>query len=375
LSDLTQLKYLFFFTRVKNLGNVRIKNIVCKFVDAEEAYNASKSQYLKIEGISKVIADEIILSRDHIFDFEKEFDRIIESAERKNVKITTIFDKDYPENLKRIFDAPVILYYKGNLNSKDKYSVSIVGTRRPTGYGRMVTERFSKELSQKGIPVISGLASGIDSMAHKTSLTNNNLTYAVLGCGADIVYPPENRKLYEEISEKGAVISEFGIGEQPDRVNFPRRNRVISGISLGTIVIESGIKGGALLTAELALDQNKEVFAVPGYINSPASAGTNFLIKNGHAKLVTSSDDVINELEHKLKPVLNKEESAKKEKQVNHLSNVEKKIFESIEYEPLNIDVLNERTGLTISDCLVNLLSLEFKGLIRQLPGKNFVRV
>jgi DNA processing protein len=300
---------------------------------------------------------------------------LIETLDRKKIRIVTIFDKKYPENLKKIFDAPVILFYKGNLKPEDKYSISIVGTRRASGYGKIVTEKFAGELSEIGIPLISGLARGIDSISHRISISRNNLTYAVLGCGADVVYPPENRKLYDEIVGKGAVISEYDPGTEPDKVNFPKRNRIISGISIGTLVIESGLKGGALLTAGFALDQNREVFAVPGYINSPSSEGTNTLIKNGHAKLVTSTDDILKELEIKLKPVLYKEVAEKTNLEIDRLPVSEKKIYESIEYEPVNIDEINERTGLVISDCLVNLLSLEFKGLIRQLPGKNFIRV
>lgn len=174
--------------------------------------------------------------------------------------------------------------------------------------------------------------------------------------------------------ENGAVISEFPIGAQPDKVNFPKRNRIISGISLGSLIIESGIKGGSLLTAEFALDQDKEVFAIPGYINSKQSEGTNEIIKKGQAKLVTDIDDIISELEIKLKPILKKETTAKQEKIVTGLNPAEMKIFKMLNYEPVHIDRINEETGLSISDCLVNLLALEFKGLIRQIPGKNFVK-
>ena len=369
------LKYLFYMTKVKNLGNVRIKNILARCKETKECFELSKRELKRIEGIDEKTSNEILKCRKYLGEYEKEFEKIIKNAEEKNIRIINITDEEYPSNLKKIFDAPVLLYIKGKLNKEDKYSLSVVGTRFPTEYGRNVCERMVKEISKLGIPVVSGLARGIDSMSHRVALENNNLTYAVLGCGVDVVYPKENKKIYEQIIENGAVISEFEIGAAPDKVNFPRRNRIISGISVGTLIVETGLKGGSLITGEFALDQNKEVFSIPGYIYSKKSEGSNELIKNGQAKLVTNVDDILNELSYKLKPILKKGEAEKEEKQIQELSIFEKKIYEVIGIEPIHIDMISEIAEMSISDCLVNLLSLEFKGIIKQIPGKNFIRL
>jgi len=369
------LKYLFYLTKVKNLGNVRIKNILAYCKDARKSFELSKREMKRIEGIDKVTSEEIIKSRKLLKEYEKEYESIIEEAEKKNIKIVSIEDDEYPSNLKKIFDAPVLLYYKGKLFKEDKYSLSIVGTRTPSEYGRNVCEKLTKEISELGIPVVSGLAKGIDSIAHRVALQNDNLTYAVLGSGVDVIYPKDNKRLYDSIVEKGAVISEFEIGADPDKVNFPRRNRIISGISVGTLIVESGLRGGSLITGSFALDQNKEVFSIPGYIYSKKSEGSNELIKNGQAKLVTKVDDILDELSYKLKPILKKSETEKEQKQIQQLNVFEKKIYDVLDYEPIFIDKISELTKISISDCLVNLLSLEFKGIIKQIPGKCFIRL
>lgn len=368
------LKYIFFLTRIKNLGNVKIRNICSHFSNPEDFFKCRESDLKRIDGVDSVISAEIInciSGKDKVF---REFDKVCEHALRKGISMTTIIDNDYPENLKKIFDAPVLLYHKGKLSDADKYSISIVGTRSPTEYGKYNCEKFTESLSALKIPIVSGFARGIDTIVHKVCLKNDNLTYAVFGCGADVIYPYENRKLYYEISERGALITEFDLGAKPDKVNFPRRNRIISGISLGTLVIESGIKGGALLTAEIAVDQNKEVFALPGYINSRQSEGTNELIKRGQAKLVTGTDDILVELQPKLKPFKSKSINDIADSTLESLDEKEKKILNVLDHEPVHIDRINEITSLTVSDCLVSLLSLEFKNLVRQLPGKNFIR-
>lgn len=369
------LKFIWFLSKINKLGNTRIKSILNYFRDEYDFFNCHPNEFKKIEGVDVNIANEIVNAIKYKEEYYREFELILESAERNKVNIISLKSDEYPVNLKYVFDAPVLLYFKGSLHKSDKFSLSIVGTRTPTEYGKYTCEKFTENLSKLGIPLISGFARGIDSVVHKVCIKNCNMTYAVLGCGVDIIYPFENRKLYSEIISNGAVISEFPIGTKPDKVNFPRRNRIISGISLGSIVIESGIKGGSLLTAEFALDQGKEVFAVPGYINSRQSEGTNEIIKKGQAKLITDVNDILQELEFKLKPVLYKESYIKEEKMMSNLNSIEKKIYEVMEYEPKHIDDINIETGLPVSDCLVNLLSLEFKGLVRQVPGKNFLRL
>jgi len=369
------LKFIWFLSKINKLGNTKIRNLLRVFNSSYDFLNCSINELRRIDGIDTNIAAEIECARKDRQRYFTEFENVLRDAERKKINIITILSKEYPSNLKHIFDAPVILYYKGILKTSDKYSLSIVGTRNPTEYGKYTCEKFTEKLSALEIPIISGFARGIDSIVHKVCINKNNLTYAVLGSGVDVIYPSENRKLYSEIIEQGAVVSEFPIGAKPDKVNFPRRNRIISGMSLGSIVIESGIKGGSLLTAEFALDQGKEVFAVPGYINSKQSEGTNEIIKKGQAKLITCVDDILSELEHKLKPVLKKEMFVKEAEVVINLNEAEKKIYDVLGYELKHIDSINEESGLPISDCLVNLLSLEFKGVIRQSMGKNFIRV
>lgn len=372
-----RLKLIYFLTKVKNLGNVRIKSILSKNKDVDEKLLLDYGWLRRTEGINDVIAGNVMEAKQDYAKTEKEFDSILEYSEKSGIKITSYLDEEYPSNLRNIYDMPVILYYKGNLSKNDAYSLSVVGTRFPTEYGRNVCKKFVEELSYNRIPIISGMARGIDSLAHKTALENDNITYAVLGCGIDVIYPPENKKLYNQIAERGAVISEFEMGTEPDKVNFPRRNRVISGISIGTMIVETGKRGGSLITAEFALDQNKEVFAVPGYIYSKQSEGCNNLIKKGQAKLVDTVEDIFSELNYKLYGFLKKEMVNLKEKENSaiELNIFEQSIIDVLDYEPKHIDEINLLTGFSISDCLVNLLSLEFKGLIKQIPGKYFTRI
>ena len=368
------LKYIYLLTQVNKLGNVKIRKLMNHFSSPENFYNCKINDLKRINGIDESISLEILSGIKNKEKYFREFDEIFSRAERSEIKLVCISDKDYPENLKRIFDTPVLLYYKGKLSETDKYSLSIVGTRNPTEYGKYNCEKFTDELSGLNIPIVSGFARGIDTIVHKTCIKYKRLNYAVFGCGADVIYPYENKRLYSEVIECGAVISEFPLGAKPDKVNFPRRNRIISGISVGTIVVESGIKGGALLTAEIAVDQDREVFAFPGNISSKQSEGTNELIKRGQAKLITNIDDILNELEVKLKPILKKDYTAKTDVLTLNLSESENKIYSVLDYDPVHIDTINELTDLTISDCLVNLLTLEFKSLVRQVPGKYFMR-
>lgn len=374
MSSVESLKYIFLLTKVNRLGNVKINNILNHFKSPEDFYKGNINEFRKINGIENNISLEIAKVLKEKDKYFREFDEIINKSAKEKINLISILDDNFPENLKKIFDTPVLLYYKGKLTKNDVYSISIVGTRSPTEYGKYNCEKFTEQLSDLDIPIVSGFARGIDTIVHKTCLKKDKINYAVFGCGVDVIYPFENRKLYFEMIEKGAVISEFTLGAKPDKVNFPRRNRIISGISIGTLVIESGIKGGALLTAEIAVDQDREVFAMPGYINSKQSEGTNELIKRGQAKLVTNIEDILNELDHKLKPILNKEFTEKANKTIIDLNETESKIYSVLNYEPIQIDEINELTNLSISDCLVNLLSLEFKSLVRQIPGKYFIK-
>lgn len=367
---------VYFLKNINSLGDVRIRKILEKYKSLDDLLNLRNEQLKSIEGLSEKIFQEVYCSLDKISEVKTAIENLLSICDTKKIKFTTILDDDYPENLKNIYDPPVLLYYMGELREKDRYSISIVGTRTPSDYGRRVCVDLTKELSDKGIPIVSGLAIGIDSIAHNTCIENGNLTYAVLGSGVDNLYPPDNRILYQKIIEQGAVISEFEVGSKAEKVNFPRRNRVVSGITLGTIIIESAAKGGSLITAECALDQNKELFAVPGNIKARNSEGCNNLIKKGYAKLVMNADDVISELSYKIGDII-ESKSDKKIKKENPSMNVfESKIYNVLDdTEPINIDKICELTEFNVSDCLVNLLTMEFKDLVSQLPGKYFIRI
>lgn len=377
---MNELKYLYFLAGLDGLGSVRIKRLIEKFGSAEKVFSASAKEIAEIENISDKSAYSIVNSFGGIRNFNGTFDSVLSKAEELGVKIIPITSQEYPELLKRIYDPPVMLYTRGNYNKEKLVNcIGIVGTRKPTDYGKRMSEMFADELSSIGISVISGFARGIDTAAHKAVLRNKNskaITAAVFGCGVDMIYPPENKKLYEEMIEKGLLMSEYELSAFPDSVNFPKRNRIISGLSYGTIVIESDVDGGALITARTALDQSREVFAVPGYVTSKLSKGTNALIKNGHAKLVENLDDVLVEISAKLQNVnveLNIISSQQMELEIELQGN-EKLVYETFlkQSEPIHIDLISELSGLNISDSLVTLLNLEFKGCIEQLPGKRF---
>jgi len=264
-----------------------------------------------------------------------------------------------------------LLYTRGKFVDSDDYSIAVVGTRQPTNYGKIQAEKIVTDLVAQNITIVSGLARGIDSVAHTSALKNNGRTIAVIGSGLDVIYPAENKKLFNEIKEKGVIISEFNLGTIPNAENFPKRNRIISGLTLGTLVIETAITGGAMQTARLALDQNREVFATPGNLGVKQSEGTNILIQRGEAELVINAEDILTELELKLKPIIGKNIP----KPHKDLSIFEANIYNCLFNEPLQIDKIAEITNLSTSDCLVNLLSLEFKGMVKQLPGKMFMLI
>lgn len=369
------LKLFYFLKSITSLGDVRIRRIAEKFNNLGHLFSSDLQTLKSIDGISEKTLREVESAVNKSNVFEESYLKLLEKLEKSNIKVTTIFDENYPQNLKNIYDAPVILYYYGNMSESDRYSIGIVGTRTPSDYGRKVCRDLSKELANRGLPVVSGLAIGIDSIAHNSCLESGGITYAVLGSGVDNLYPPDNKHLYERIKETGAVISEFEIGAKAEKVNFPRRNRVVSGISLGTLIVESRIKGGSLITAEFALDQNRELFAVPGNITAKNSDGCNNLIKKGYAKLVSSVDDIISEFNIQISDLVNTKSNKIPDTEQKEMNVFEQKIYNALnDTEPTSIDKICELTELNISDCLVNLLTMEFKGLVSQLPGKYFLK-
>jgi DNA processing protein len=362
--QLTNLKLLL---SVDGIGPAKIRKLLAKFRTIEKVLSANLNSLKEV--VNENLAKRIQRLNSNRKKIESALNKELNILSEIRGDIITVWDDSFPSLLKKIYDPPLLLYTKGNFTKDDEYSIAIVGTRQPTNYGKIQTERIASELANQNITIVSGLARGIDSIAHKATLKAGKRTIAVIGSGLDVIYPPENKKLIDEISENGLIISEYELGTKPNAENFPKRNRIISGLSLGCIVVETGVAGGAMQTASFALDQNREVFAVPGNLGIKQSEGTNLLIQRGEAKLIRSSEDVLLELELKLKPVIGKNIPKPK----IEMNLFEEKIISVLKNEPVQIDVIAASTNLTTSDCLVHLLSLEFKGLVKQLPGKMFV--
>ena len=350
---------------VQGIGPTRMRKLISKFESPQAVLNANLTQLTKIEGFDQKIAEKILEGPDEQF-----VENQLELLDKYHTKLITYWDAQYPARLKKIYDPPVFLFYKGNTGCLNNAVMAVVGTRKPSSYGRMITEKFTAELVRRGLAISSGLARGIDTIANKTTLKNAGTAIAVLGNGLDQIYPPENRELYQEIIEKGIIISEYPMATLPDAMNFPKRNRIISGLSLGVLVCEAGDKSGALLTALYANDQNREVFAIPGSIVSEKSAGTNKLIRNG-AKLTSCVQDILDEL----KGQTNLDFSEKTEKTAEpELKGPSKKIYKILNMDPIHIDKLAFDAGMATAEVLSILLILELKGFIRQLAGKMFIR-
>ncbi len=255
---------------IQGIGSTRVRNLIAAFGNSQAVLNAPLQKLIRVQGIERQTALKIKEKVD-----EKYVSSQLKYIEKHEIKVLTYWDHDYPARLKKIYDAPVLLFYKGDISVLKTNAIGVVGTRHPSSYGMMITDKFCRELTKFNLTIVSGLARGIDTIAHRTVLKNEGKTIAVLGSGLDQIYPPENKNVANQIVERGAVISEFLFGTIPDPGNFPRRNRIISGLSLGVLVCEAGVKSGALITAYQALDQNREVFAVPGQINSRKSAAIN----------------------------------------------------------------------------------------------------
>jgi DNA processing protein len=358
-------KYWLGLSFVPGIGDVASKNLISRFHNPEAVFEASTKALDRVEGIGEKAAQSI----KNFSDWDR-VDTEIQNLKRFGFELVSITDKDYPKNLSKIYYPPSILYLHGEICASDEIALAIVGTRAADRYGRLVTERLAAELASMGITIVSGMARGIDSVAHAAALKCGGRTIAVLGSGLDVIYPPENKNLYNQISENGAVISEFHLGSDPDAANFPKRNRVISGLSLGVLVIQASEKSGSLITASFALEQNREVFAVPGNIVSKLSRGTNALIKKG-AKLVDSVEDILGEVDafRRLQPA---ESTVDIGHILERLNQDGKRVFSTLRSEPTHIDDIIKQSGFEPHRVLSTLLSLELEGLITQLPGKMF---
>jgi len=365
---------------IEGLGPSRLRALLDHFGDPQEILRAGRSELMDAPGIGETLSQTIISARGRV-DLRRELNLI----ERNRVGIITIFDENYPKNLKEIFDPPILLYVKGELLPVDFAAIAIVGSRRTSYYGQEITQRISYDLAQKGVTIVSGMARGVDTAAHRGAIKGKGRTIAVWGSGLDVVYPPENARLADEIATCGALISEFPMQTPPYKENFPRRNRIISGLSLGVLVVEAAQRSGALITAGFALEQGREVFAVPGRAGSFTSKGTHNLIKEG-AKLVEGPEDILEELGPALKrysqdidiePKLERSlEPVSDEKHIlPRLNEEEQKIYDSLTEEPIHIDEVVGKTNFPPSLVLSTLTRLEIRKLAKEFPGKMFVRI
>jgi DNA processing protein len=381
----SSLKYWIALKAVEGVGCVGFRTLLTAFESPEAVFRASASTLQVLPGIGPKMAHEILSFTDW-----KKAEQEVTRAETLGVSIVTSQDPFYPYHLLNIYDYPPFLYAKGSLCPKE-IGVAIVGSRLASTYGKYVTEKLSRELALKGITIVSGLARGIDSAAHRGALAGKGRTIAVLGSGLDIVYPPENEALAADIAAQGALITEYPFGTPPNAPNFPARNRLISGISLGVVVVEAGEKSGSLITARIAAEQGRSVFAVPGAIESAGSRGTNRLIKQG-AKLIETVEDILEEIlpQAGLPPVVpesaplfstpevaaddTETTPAPLSSNAGGLGARESKLLSFITEEPTDVDTLIAHSGLTAHEVQSSLLVLALGGIIRQLPGKMYLR-
>jgi DNA processing protein len=366
---------LLVLARIPGIGTHRLRILSEHFEDAAGIAGATARQLIAVGGIDRRTALNIVrfFQGPAMETAGREADEQLARLARSGGHIATLWDERYPSNLRTIYDPPPLLFMQGEFLPQDNTSIAVVGTRVPTPYGIALAERFSLEMARRGITVISGLARGIDTSAHTGALRGRGRTIAVIGSGIDVLYPAENRGLAGKIAHQGAVVSEFEMGTKPDAMNFPRRNRIVSGIALGTLVIETGIEGGAMITAAMALDQNREVFAIPSALSDRRASGTNRLIKEGKALLTESLEDIITELGPRLQGLM--QVIAPASEMQPDLTLFERRLTDMIDDSPVHIDLLAERAGMSAAETMVHLLSLEFKGAVRQLPGKRFVRM
>jgi DNA processing protein len=364
-------------TRIEGLGVRGAHKLIEHLGSPRAAYMASLTQ-LESCGIPAPVA-QAIFAQAGLKEAEKE----LEAAAKVQCQLLTFACDDYPPLLKQIPDPPLVLYVRGDAKVLSQYAVAIVGTRRPTAYGSQVAHRLAHDLAERQLVIVSGMARGVDSAAHHGALEAKGKTVAVFGSGADVIYPRENRRLAEKIMETGAVVSEFPLGTAPTPENFPIRNRIISGLSLGVMVVEAAEYSGSLITARLALEQNREVFAVPGNVTSAQSFGPNHLIKQG-AKLVDQWVDVVEEFPSHIRIQLLPPAGASEGQLATpetaslfeeSLTPDQKAVFEVLRVDEASfVDAVFELVALPPARILQALLELEMNGLIRQLPGKNFIR-
>ena len=365
---MTEFDALLRLHMTRGIGTRTYQALIERFGSSEAILDAPRAELEAVPGIGPKLATAIIeISRT--IDITTE----INLAKEKNVQIIPCTSDQYPKHLKTIYDPPLVLYVKGNILETDVIALAVVGARRCTYYGLSQAERFSRLLAQKGFCIVSGMARGIDAAAHRGAINSNGRTIAVLGCGLGVIYPRENIELAEQITQHGAIVSELPMNTPPDFRNFPPRNRLISGLSLGVLVVESSLNSGSLITAQWALEQGKEVFAIPGNIDNIYSRGTHKLIKEG-AKLVEDITDIIQELGPVAEILNTCDAPPTNDPRSLSLNSQEKKIFSFLSSSPKDIDEIIQLAGLPTSVVTSTLMILEIKKLVKQLSGKRFVK-
>ena len=409
---MTEKEALILLNSLKDFGFIRMKSLLRIYKTPQQILGKGTLAGLqRAEGIGKAVASSIVETAK---DGKEKLTRELDLVRKNKIKVISIFDKEYPSLLKSTYNPPLLLYVKGEIIPEDTISLGIVGSRLSSYYGLETAKRLASQLAQRGITIVSGMARGIDTASHKGALQAKGRTIAVLGSGLGVIYPRENKKLFLEIAEAGAVVSEFPYETIPDRQNFPMRNRIISGLSLGIVVVEAAKYSGSLITANFALEQGREVFAVPGKVSSATSKGTNNLIKRG-AKLAEDADDIIEELEPLIGRYLEviKKDNISREMALTgdrpgsadrsgqrpvdlrlkplsgaagqdgtpartalqpRLSTEEKKVYQPLSDDPVHIDEIVEKVNLPVANVSSILMKLELNQLIRQLPGKRFVK-
>ena len=353
-------RYWVGFNIVRGVGPTRMRALLDYFGDVERAWNASSSE-LRSAGLDRRSLENLLAARSAL-DLDQELERIAAVG----AQVLTWESPDYPRLLHEISAPPPVLYVKGTITEEDVWAVAIVGTRRASDYGREVTRRLAAALARSGITIVSGMARGIDGEAHRAALKAGGRTIAVLGCGIDRVYPPEYRRLAGEVVAQGALVSDYPLGTEPEGKNFPPRNRIISGLSMGVLIVEAGVRSGALITADYAAEQGRDVFAVPGSILGRGSAGTNALIQDG-AKVVLGPEDILEELN--LTMVAEQTEA----RQVLPADETEAALLTRLSTDPTHVDELQQQMGLPIAQVTSTLALMELKGMVRQVGGMKYV--
>ncbi len=350
---------------IPGVGRTTFRRLVERFGSPERALGAGRDDLQSVEGLPRKVVDSLCS-----FSWREQAAEELKKASDAGVAIITLDSPVYPACLRDTPDPPLYLYVKGTLRPEDENAVAIVGTRKPTHYGTTVTSRISSELSSSGVTIVSGMARGIDTQAHRGALAAQGRTIAVLGCGIDVVYPPENRDLMDRISRSGAVVTENAFGTKPEAGYFPARNRIISGLARGTVIIEASEDSGSLITSRYTLEQGRQLFAVPGNIGAPTSRGSNSLIKEG-AILVEGAEDILAGLGVKRRPGA----AGPGRRPLPALTQEEETVFRCVTYEAKHIDMIMSESRVSAGRLSGVLINLELKGLAKQLPGKYFIRV